>query len=186
MQFKEWLKHIPNKLTLARMVAIPVLLLLYPIDIYAFKFIAACVFLGAALTDFFDGYLARKYNIETPEGALLDPIADKMLVMTGLVLLVSTNKLYSFLAVLLICRESFISGVRLIAMERQINIDVNMFGKFKTGFQVAGIFALMIDRPLFDIPFRPAGMLCIWVALGLSLYSGYLYWQVFWQKVNNT
>lgn len=176
---RDWMSGLPNKLTLARVLAIPILMVIYPFDLIGLRVVAAFVFLAAALTDFLDGFIARKYHMETKAGALLDPIADKLLVVTGLVLLVASGALYSWLAVLLIGREFVISGMRLIALEHRFNIQVNQFGKLKTGFQVAGIFCLMINKPLFDLPLRVIGMLSLWIALCLSIYSAYLYWQEF-------
>jgi len=163
-----------------RIAAIPLLILLYHIDFFIVKVICALVFLAAALTDFFDGYLARKYNMVSTVGALLDPIADKMLTATGLILLVSDNRVYAWMVVVLICREIAVSGIRLIALEKNYHIEVNSLGKLKTVVQVFAIFSLIINDRTFEIPFKQMGMIAMWVALILSLYSGYLYWQRFW------
>jgi CDP-diacylglycerol--glycerol-3-phosphate 3-phosphatidyltransferase len=182
---QEWFGGLPNKLTLARIASIPVLLLLYPWDYLGLRVIAALVFLVAAFTDFLDGYLARRYQLETTTGALLDPIADKLLVLTGVVLLVSTNALWSWIAVLILGREFAVSGLRMIALEKRFMIEVNQMGKVKTSCQIVGIFCLMINKPLFEFPFREFGMVAIWASVALSYYSAYLYWQEFLKNLKN-
>lgn len=184
-EIKKWFFSLPNKLTLARIAAIPLITLVYAFDYMPTRVFCALLFLAAALTDLFDGFFARKYGIETREGALLDPIADKMLIVTGLVLVVSSNNLYAFIAILLICRDIAVSGIRMIAQEQGFNVEVNQIGKFKTASQVAAIFCLMIGQELFRIPFRTVGMLIIWVALLASIYSGYTYFKDFWDKLKS-
>ncbi len=177
-----WLKQVPNQLTFGRMATIPVLLLLYPLDFFVIKVICAIIFLLAAITDALDGYIARKYDSESTLGAFLDPIADKMLVGACLILLAGSGAAPVFLAGLLLCREMAISGLRLVALQQGVTISVIGYGKWKTIFQDAAIFCLLINEPLWGLPFRPVGMIALWVALGLSLYSAYLYVKTFWEK----
>ena len=185
-EIRDWVVGLPNKLTAARIIAIPLLLILYPFDFYPIRVVCSFIFLTAAFTDFFDGYLARKYQLETPMGALLDPIADKMLIITGLILLVSDGSLpYAWIAILLICRDIGVSGMRLIALEKGFDLKVTSYGKLKTALQVAAIWCLMLKKPLFDFPFYTTGMLAIWGALGVSLYSGYCYWEAFLLQLNS-
>lgn len=174
-----WLRTLPNKLTIARMAAIPLLLLLYPLNIPKLNIVCAVIFAAAAITDWVDGYVARKYHAVTPLGALLDPIADKMLVAAALVLLAYNRVAPAFIAALLICRDIGINGIRLMALEQGRVIAVNEFGKWKTALTSVSIFCLMVNAPLFGLPFRTVGMLSLWVALGLSLYSAWLYGQAF-------
>jgi CDP-diacylglycerol--glycerol-3-phosphate 3-phosphatidyltransferase len=185
-ELRVWLHGIPNKLTFARILAVPIIMLLYPIDFYPLRVFVALLFLAAAITDWLDGYLARRYNMETPLGALLDPIADKMLVITGLLcLFLSEHRLYLWFAAPLVCREIAISGLRLLALEKNYTLAVNTFGKWKTGFQVAAIFLLMLKRPVFDFPISQAGWICLSIALFLSLYSALIYVQSFWANVKD-
>ena len=182
-KIKSFIKTLPNKLTISRLLAIPCLLILYPIDVVLFRFICATIFLVAASTDFFDGYIARKYSAVTPLGKLLDPVADKLLVTTGFVLLVGSGNIYTWLAVVLICRDIFITGLRLIALENNFSVDVNYYGKLKTFFSIITIANLMVvsskHQVIFSIPFKNIGMILAWITLGLSLYSGYTYWVSF-------
>lgn len=179
LHVSEWFSGLPNKLTVARVASLPFLIFCFLFDVQFLHVLGAMIFLAAAITDFLDGFFARKYQMQTPAGALLDPIADKLLVLTGLILLVPTSKIVAVLAIVLLGREFAISGLRLIALERHFNIEVSQLGKVKTGFQVAGIFSLMVEKSYFNLPFSKVGMLCLWVAVGLSLYSGYQYWQNF-------
>ena len=180
----EWLKNLPNKLTLARIGAIPLLLVLYPLQLgTTINVISAVIFLLAALTDLLDGYLARKYQNVTPLGALLDPIADKMLVAASLVLLASTHAAPALLAGLLICRDIAVNGVRLLALEQGITVAVNDLGKWKTAATMVAIFCLFInDNHFLGLPFRTVGMIALWLGLGLSLYSAWTYGRGYLEK----
>ena len=177
-----WKRELPNRLTWTRIWAIPVILILYPLDVSFFNVLCAFIFAAAAITDILDGFLARKYNAQSKLGALLDPLADKMLVAAALLLIAYNKAVFPLLAGLLLCREIGVSGLRLIAMERGINIPVNGYGKFKTIFQDVGIFCLMINRDFLSIPMRPIGMTAMWVALLLSIYSAWLYFHEFWLR----
>ena len=176
----QWLKHLPNKLTIARILVIPLLLVLYPLT-DALHVPCAVVFALASATDLLDGYLARKYGNVTPLGALLDPIADKMLVAASLVLLANSGAVPALLAGLLICRDIGVNGIRLMAMERNLKIEVSDFGKLKTMVLLGAIFCLMINQRIWEIPFREIGMISLWIGLLLSLYSAWNYAERFLQ-----
>lgn len=173
----EKLRSLPNKLTLARIAAVPFLLLLYPIDTATTNSLCAVIFLVAAFTDFFDGYLARKYQAETKLGALMDPIADKLIVTAALVLIASRGHLYSWVVALLLCREVAISGLRLTAAEQNLTIEVSSLGKAKTLLMDAGIAMLLLG----ETSLKPVGTVLMWLTLFVSYYSAYLYWDQFWQ-----
>lgn len=182
---KEWLKHMPNKLTLARIGVIPLLLVLYPLT-ERLNVFCAILFAFAAFTDWLDGYLARKYGNVTPLGALLDPIADKMLIAAALVLLAHSRAVPAFLAGLIISRDIAVSGMRLMAMEQSFKIEVSDFGKWKTTLLSLAIFCLFINEPLFGIPFRPIGMISLWLSLALSLYSAWMYGKGYLEKAKTS
>lgn len=182
-EIKHWLTGIPNRLTVARIAATPLIVLVYPVASEqafglldgVFQIVGALLFLAAAVTDFLDGYFARKYNLESTVGAILDPVADKLLVVSGLMLLVASDRLYASLAIILIGRELAISGIRVIAIQKNILIEVNQYGKLKTVMQTIGIFSLMISKPVMGIAFKTIGYVSLSIAIGLSLYSAYLY-----------
>jgi len=180
----QWLKNLPNKLTIARILAIPVLLVGYPLT-EALHVPCAILFALAAVTDLLDGYLARKYGNVTPLGALLDPIADKMLVASTLVLLANSGAVPALLAGLLICRDIGVNGVRLMALEKQVTIEVSDFGKLKTVVLLGAIFCLLINKRMFDLPLREIGMIGLWVGLLLSLYSAWAYGEGFLKMIKS-
>ena len=129
------------------------------------------------MTDFFDGYLARKYNGVTKMGALLDPISDKVLVTSAIILLTNDSILPAWIAALVICREIAISGLRQAAMESNFTIEVNSYGKIKTAVLDLSIGFLMCSLDTFYTP----GMILMWVSIGLSYYSAYTYWAKYWE-----
>lgn len=180
-----FLKTLPNKLTVARIAAIPLLLVLVPFNSPRVNIFAGVIFAIAAFTDYLDGYLARKYNSVTPLGALLDPIADKMLVGATLVLIAANGAVPAFLAGLMLARDIGVSGIRLMAQEEGFKIEVNEFGKWKTFLQLIGCGCLLVNQPFLGLPFRPVGMIAMWVALALSLYSGWQYGTGYLAKTKN-
>ena len=174
----EQLSLLPNKLTLARMLAVPVLILTVPWNVTFFNWIGALVFGAAAITDFLDGYIARQTNAETELGALLDPMADKILAAGALVMLASVDRIPEFLVIALLSRDLAISALRLAASERGLSIPVSMLGKGKTALQDIGIFCLLTGNEALTWP----GLILTWAGAALSLYSGYDYWQAFWNQ----
>ena len=170
-----WLSQFPNQLTIARILSIPFLLTFYPLSFQTTNVICAVVFALAGITDILDGYFARRYGQESRIGALLDPIADKMLAAACLILLASVGALEAYICGLLLCRDIAVTGMRLVAAEEGFSIPVSNLGKIKTIIQDVAIFCLMIREDLFDIPFHLSGRIAIWVALAVSLYSGYRY-----------
>lgn len=179
IQEKHWLRSLPNQITFVRIGAVPVLLILYPLNVENLKIFCAFLFLLAALTDWLDGFVARRLQLESKIGALLDPIADKMITAVALILLASSNLLWNWMAGLLLCREIAMNGLRLIALEQGIDIKVSSLGKWKTFFLDVAIVCLMVDKQLFGWPFREVGMTSIWLAFFLSYYSAYLYFSSF-------
>jgi len=182
---KQFLKQLPNKLTIGRIAVIPVLLILYPLDIDVLNIFCAALFAIASFTDFLDGYLARKYDSVSALGALLDPIADKMLAASCLLLLAYAKTIFPLMAGLLICRDIAINGIRLVSLKYNYDIVVSEVGKWKTGFLGVAILCLLINRPVFDLPINLIGMITLWIGLGLSLYSGWEYAQSFLRFHNN-
>jgi len=178
---QQWFQQIPNQLTLARMATVPVLLTVFPFahEREWLRVICAYVFAGAAVTDILDGYFARKYKLQSNFGALLDPIADKILVAAALLLLVEARFLFPLLAGLMLCRDIAVSGIRLMALERKVHIHVSWLGKVKTILQDVSIFCLMINTTHFDIDMRVVGMLCFWAGLIASYVSAFQYGREF-------
>ncbi|MGE0173158.1 MAG: CDP-diacylglycerol--glycerol-3-phosphate 3-phosphatidyltransferase [Oligoflexales bacterium] len=174
------IRNIPNKLTLVRIAVIPLLMICYPLDIQFFDIFSAILFAIGAVTDFFDGYFARKYNSVSKLGKVLDPVADKLLTTAVIVLLSNRGNLPTFLAILFLCREIAISGIRLAAKEEGFSIDVTDLGKLKTAILDLSLFCLFINVGSF----HGVGMVTAWIALLVSYFSAYQYVHDFWKKTN--
>lgn len=185
MPLKDNINNLPNKITLARILVIPIILILYPLNFFSTNIICAVLFMIASLTDMLDGYYARKLKMMTKFGALVDPVADKLLVCSGLVLVAYSQSVPAWVVALLLCRDFYISGLRLIAASHHFSVDVNLFGKFKTSATLIAIFCLMINTTLFGLDFRAGGIYALCIATIMSVYSAYLYSIEFWEIFTN-
>ena len=162
--------NLPNKLTILRVILIPffVVFMLFDITGAADKWIALVIFCVASLTDMLDGKIARKYNLVTNFGKFMDPLADKLLVCTALICLTSMNRLNVIVVLVIIARESIISGFRLVASDNGIVIAASYWGKFKTVSQMALIIVLIMD---LGGVWNVVGTVLTWVALLLTVVS---------------
>ena len=182
--------NLPNKLTVARLVLSFVFVALLSIESIPFgKTAALVVFCIAAITDFLDGYLARKHNLVTNFGKLMDPLADKILMCAGFVLLTRLELIPAWIVVVILSREFLVTGLRLLASAEGVVLAAENLGKYKTVFQIVTViyFLLILAAtesafawisPLFEIRlFSSAilGQLLIWVSLILTLLSGVSY-----------
>ena len=162
--------NLPNKLTVLRVIMIPffVVFMLFNITGAADKWIALVIFCVASLTDMLDGKIARKYNLVTNFGKFMDPLADKLLVCTAMICLVSMDQLNVIVVLIIIAREFIISGFRQVAADSGIVIAASYWGKFKTVSQMAMIIVLIMDLGgVMDI----VGTVLMWIALILTLVS---------------
>ena len=169
----------PNKLTVARMIIVPflVVFLLSGLGGDVNRYISLILFVVASITDWFDGYLARKNNLVTNFGKFMDPLADKLLVCSAMICMIELNRLPAWVVIIIIGREFIISGFRLIAAENGIVIAANYWGKFKTVSQMIMIILLILH---FDtIPaFVILEQIFIWISLALTVISLMTYiWQ---------
>ena len=160
--------NLPNKLTIFRVILIPVFVVLLLFDITAYdKWIALAIFIVASLTDFLDGYIARKYNLVTNFGKFMDPLADKLLVCSAMICLVELARIPAWVVIVIIAREFIISGFRLVASDNGVVIAASYWGKFKTTFQIVMICLMIADlEPLILIT-----QIVMWVALALTVIS---------------
>lgn len=162
--------NLPNKLTVLRVLMIPFFVLFALVDVvpgYS-SYIAVAIFVIASLTDLLDGKLARKYNLVTDFGKFMDPLADKLLVCSALICLVSMERLPAWIVIVIISREFIISGFRLVASDNGVVIAASYWGKFKTTFQMLMIIVLFLDLGgVFDL----IGEILIWAALILTVVS---------------
>jgi len=164
--------NLANNLTLIRILTIPVFVLLLYFPTRITCLLAAVIFVAATVTDFFDGLLARRYNIESNMGKLLDPLADKLLVVAALIMLASLQWLAAWIVILIIARELMVTGVRSMAAERGTVISADIFGKLKTVLQDVAIVPLVLHYPWLGFDPRPWGEGLMLVALIVTLLSG--------------
>ena len=177
------MKNLPNVLTISRIVLLAPLLIIIYLPNDQLNFISVILFILIALTDFFDGFFARRQNIMSEFGKMLDPIADKLLVVGVLIVLMikgTIEDLTILPALLIIFREIFISGLREFAANRnsQASIDVSQVGKLKTAIQMLSLLLI-----LSSIAFKHLmillniGIIFLWISMALALISGYKYYK---------
>lgn len=172
--------NIPNLLTLLRIILIPVMVVLFYMPFNGHLIATAGVFTVAAVTDWFDGYLARRLGQMTPFGAFLDPVADKLMVAVALVLLVERHNdlLFTLAACVIIGREIVVSALRewMAELGKRTSVAVSWVGKIKTGFQMVAIIALLAVDPQRDgSEALAAGVLLLYVAATLTIWSMWQY-----------
>lgn len=176
--------NIPNLLTLLRIALIPVLALVYYLPVPWAPAASALVFLLAAVTDWLDGYLARRLGQTSPFGAFLDPVADKLMVAVALVLLVQgdPDPYLALPAAVIIGREIAISALRewMAELGRRTHVAVSVIGKFKTAAQMVAIILLLFRAPVFGIPVLPIGYVLLYLAAVLTLWSMVMYLKAAW------
>jgi len=176
--------NLPNFLTVIRILLIPVFVVLFSEPTPDRSLAAAIVFVVAAVTDLLDGYLARRHSQITRLGRLLDPIADKLLVLSGLILLVQFDRVAAIVAILIIAREVAVTGVRAISAAQGIIIEAETTGKYKMVVQVVAIVFLLLEDGILPASWYPheIGTGLLYMALALALYSGNRYLWSFWQQ----
>lgn len=175
--------NLPNSLTFARIGSIPliVLLLYFPGKITAA--LAMFFFIAASLTDLLDGIVARRYNMVTNMGKFLDPLADKLLITSVMIMLVANGWLQAWIAVVIIGREITVTGLRAIAADANVVISADSYGKLKTIFQVVALCPLILHYPWWGFDPRLMGQVLIHIALVLALVSGINYLRNFYSQV---
>jgi CDP-diacylglycerol--glycerol-3-phosphate 3-phosphatidyltransferase len=178
------MKTLPNILTILRIILIPVIILLIVLDTYNANFLALIIFIIASLSDYLDGYLARKYKFTSNFGTMLDPIADKLLIiLVGSMLCYrgDINGIHLIPFLLIVSREIFISGIReyLAQLNEKISLPVSKLGKYKTAAQMMALFCLLLNPLVSNNLFftDELGILLLWIASILSLLSGYHYYR---------
>ncbi|SNR61005.1 CDP-diacylglycerol--glycerol-3-phosphate 3-phosphatidyltransferase [Humidesulfovibrio mexicanus] len=173
--------NLANMLTLARIFAVPVIVVLLYLEqamqTVLLAYLSAIVFALASLTDMADGYVARRQNLITNLGKFLDPLADKLLIGSVLIMLVELGWVEAWIVVVIICRELAVTGMRGVAADRGVVIAADRFGKMKTIAQSLALVPLLAHYPIFGYDPAPLGMFVLYVALGLTVFSGgnYLY-----------
>ncbi len=170
--------NLANKLTIIRIFLVPVFMLFLIFEIPNGDYIAAGIFIIAALTDTLDGYIARSRNQITKFGKFMDPLADKLLVSAALISLVEMGKLPAWIVVIIIAREFAVTGLRVIAASEGITIAANWWGKIKTITQIISIVSLLINNYPFSIIGFPFDKLAVTLAVVFTIVSGIDYFYI--------
>lgn len=171
--------NFPTFLTISRILIIPLFLFQAPSN----PQFGAVLFMVASVTDFLDGYLARKFKQITNLGVILDPIADKLLVITALVVLVDLVRVPSWLATVIILREFTVTTLRFYALSRGVVIPAETAGKAKTVLQMLGILFLLIADEIFGVDLYDVGLVLIYISTVIGLYSAVGYLISFWRSI---
>jgi len=172
--------NLPNSLTLFRIACIPVLVLLLFFPHKATSFLAALVFGLASISDLLDGFLARRQQLVTNLGKFLDPLADKLVVSAALIMLIPLGRAPAWMVVVIVGRELAITGLRSVAVSEGKVISADELGKKKMVFQIVAILGLLLHYEYFGINFHAVGMFFLWLAVALTLWSGFNYFRRFW------
>jgi CDP-diacylglycerol--glycerol-3-phosphate 3-phosphatidyltransferase len=180
---RQQILSLPNGLTIIRVLAIPVILLLLFYSGQIYQLIAALLFLSAAVTDTLDGYLARRRGIVTTLGKFLDPLADKLLIVTALIALIPARGIPFWMVIVIVGREIAVTGLRGIAASQDIVISSSALGKYKTVFEVGSIYFIILNGDYFSIDFHLIGIVLLWVAMGLAVISGIDYFKKFLKTI---
>jgi CDP-diacylglycerol--glycerol-3-phosphate 3-phosphatidyltransferase len=174
--------NLPNTVTLARIGAGPLLLLLLASPGPAASRAAGIAFLALSLTDLLDGYLARRAGEVTRIGKLLDPLADKLLVAVALMTLIALGRIPLWavpLATVILLREIAVTSLRAMASAEGVIVAASQLAKWKTGFQIAALTALLLHYPFLGLPAHGLGLALLVIATGLTLWSGYDYFATY-------
>ena len=177
--------NLPNVLTVSRILLIPVFVVLFVTPTPDRSLAAAVIFVIAALTDLLDGYLARRRGQVTKLGRLLDPIADKLLVLSALIVLVQVDRVTALVAILIIAREVAVTGIRAIAATEGIIISAETTGKYKMALQVIAIVLLILEGTVLSDygNVHLAGIVTLYLSLVLGYVSGGQYVWNFWRQI---
>jgi len=186
--------NLPNLLTMLRIAVIPLFVVLIYRDTPLSSLLAGSVFALAAVTDVVDGFLARRWNMITVTGKLLDPLADKLIVAAALVMMASLGRIPAWIVIVLLSREFLVSGLRQIAVSEGLVIAAGQEGKWKTSLQLVGIIALCVyyTHPVhllfvvFDISFSTIGLVLIFMSMLFSLWSAAVYFRAFIVKLSES
>lgn len=152
-----------------RMILVPVFIVLYLME---YNVAAVIVFIAASCTDFLDGYLARKNNLVTDYGKIMDPLADKLLVTSALVCMVQTQVVPAWMVIVILAREFAITGLRAVAASEGIVIAAAWSGKIKTVTQMIAVIFLLLDNWPFSLINFPFAKIMLWIAVIMTIYSG--------------
>ncbi len=181
--------NLPNKLTFIRFLCVPLFVCIYlipynhlGINVLTFELfnttlslidiILFIIFVLASITDFLDGYIARKYNLITTFGKFMDPIADKLIVNCTILLLASSSKIPMIIPILMISRDTIVDAIRLIASQKNVVLAASQLGKLKTVTQMIAIILMLLNNIIFESLGIPMASIMMWIATIVSIISG--------------
>lgn len=176
--------NLANKLTLLRILMTPlvVILLYFPGPVLCV--LCVLVFIFASITDWLDGYIARKSNMVTSMGKFLDPLADKVLISSVLIMFVYLNWAPAWVVIVIVCRELVVTGLRAIAIDEGIVLAADRFGKAKTVLQICAIVPITLHYPIFGVEVWPLGEWLLYAAMAVAVYSGINYCLYFYRHTS--
>jgi CDP-diacylglycerol--glycerol-3-phosphate 3-phosphatidyltransferase len=169
----------PNSLTFFRVVAVPIIVILLLFPNRVCTLLAAFLFSAAAITDYLDGFFARRRGLVSTLGKVMDPVADKLLVSSAFIMLTSLGWIPAWMVCIIIGRELAVTGLRNIIAGKGEDVSASKLGKYKTGFQIAAIIPLMIHYPFFGLNAEAVGWVLLWGALAFTIWSGADYFITF-------
>ena len=175
--------NLPNCLTLTRIFAAPLIVLLLYYEGPLACFGATLLFALASITDLLDGHIARRDNLVTSFGKFLDPLADKILICSVLIMFTYLNWISAWITILIVCRELLVTGLRAVAADEGIVIAADKFGKWKTTLQAFAIVPLMIHYPVLGINVHTLGEFLLYIALALTVVSGVKYIHTYYNEM---
>ncbi len=175
--------NLPNTITMVRLGIIPFLFFLLLSPDQTWSLVIAVTFIVVSFTDLLDGYVARRYQIVTTMGKFLDPIADKLVINTAMVLMIPIGRIPAWVVAIIIIRDFFVDGVRTIATSEGVVIQASWLGKQKTLCQVFAVSALMIHYPFLGADAHAVGTALLFLALVMTIYSGIDYFMKFLKLV---
>jgi CDP-diacylglycerol--glycerol-3-phosphate 3-phosphatidyltransferase/cardiolipin synthase len=161
--------NLPNKLTVARFIAVPFFIVAFMTGYY---YVAAIIFIAASFTDYLDGAIARKYNLVTNFGKIMDPLADKILVISALVCLVDSGQVASWMLIVILAREFTVTGLRTVAAAQGVVIAAGMSGKIKTALQMIAVPLLILQNWPFSMINIPMADILLWASVIMTIVSG--------------
>jgi CDP-diacylglycerol--glycerol-3-phosphate 3-phosphatidyltransferase len=171
--------NLPNKLTLLRVILVPFFVVFLTIEMFDLRvqaIIALCIFAAASFTDFLDGYYARKLNLITTFGKFLDPLADKVLVVSALICFIPLGAAHPIAVIIIVVREFMVSGLRLVTADKGVVVSAGIWGKIKTAFTMGAEIIILV---FLIIGLSPAltitANILVWIAAALTVISGAIY-----------
>jgi CDP-diacylglycerol--glycerol-3-phosphate 3-phosphatidyltransferase len=177
--------NLPNTITLLRISVVPFLFILLANPGEFWSLIVAVLFVVASITDFLDGYIARKYQMITTLGKFLDPLADKLIVNSAMILMIPIGRIPAWIVAITIMRDLIVDSIRSIASSEGLYIQASDLGKQKTIAQIFAVTALMIHYPFLGIDAHFVGTIILYVAFLMTIYSGIDYLVKFYRHAES-